>query len=58
MSRDIMLELRMLKKEKGMVKEGDAKRGIVKNELDFAFLFVVDIVKQESKLIIAGGREL
>eukprot|EP00811_Abedinium_folium_P024931 NODE_3513_length_2025_cov_3.947313.p1 GENE.NODE_3513_length_2025_cov_3.947313~~NODE_3513_length_2025_cov_3.947313.p1 ORF type:complete len:505 (-),score=191.33 NODE_3513_length_2025_cov_3.947313:511-1953(-) len=29
-----------------------------RKELDFVFLFVVDVVKQESHLVICGGREL
>lgn len=52
----IMLELRLLKKEKGIdpkTKERDQRK-----ELDFAFLFVVDVVQQKSHLIICGAREL
>lgn len=53
---EIMLELRLLKKEKGVdVLSGKRFR---KKELDFAFLFVVDIVGQRSYMIISGGREL
>jgi hypothetical protein len=59
-----MLELRLLKREKGgqNVKDRhvtgellDKQRG--KNfraELDFAYLFVVNVVDQQSYLIIAG----
>jgi len=47
-----MLELRMLKKEKGIQRDGKKKLAVKKLELDFAFLFVVDIVQQFSKLII------
>mmetsp|Transcript_48870 Transcript_48870/g.72592 ORF Transcript_48870/g.72592 Transcript_48870/m.72592 type:complete len:542 (-) Transcript_48870:445-2070(-) len=50
MSEEILLELRLLKKEKGA--------GIRSKELDFAFLFVVNVVEQTSTLLIAGGREL
>ena len=46
---DLLLELRILKKEKGC--------GEVRDQLDFAFLFVVDIVRKESKLLLCGGRE-
>ena len=45
----LLLELRILKKEKG--------GGDVREQLDFAFLFVVDIVRKESKLLLCGGRE-
>jgi len=45
----IIIELRTLKQEKG--------QGVLANELDFAFLFVVDVVKQCSVLLICGGRE-
>jgi len=45
----LLLELRILKKEKG--------KGDVKQQLDFAFLFVVDVVQQRSKLLVCGGRE-
>ena len=47
---DLLLELRVLKKEKG--------GGIRKNQLDFVFLFVVDVTNQCSQLLICGGREL
>ena len=30
----------------------------VTRQLDFAFLFVVDIINQSSCLLVAGGREL
>ena len=46
---NLLLELRLLKKEKG--------HGQVTKQLDFAFLFVVDVVNQNSKLLICGGRE-
>lgn len=46
---DLLLELRILKKEKGC--------GEVQDQLDFCFLFVVDIVRKESKLLLCGGRE-
>jgi len=45
----LILELRTLKIEKG--------GGKIANELDFAFLFVVDVVKQCSVLLVCGGRE-
>uniref|UniRef100_A0A7R9XUH5 DHHA2 domain-containing protein n=1 Tax=Prasinoderma coloniale TaxID=156133 RepID=A0A7R9XUH5_9VIRI len=45
----LLLELRILKKEKG--------GGDVAKQLDFAFLFVVDVVNQCSKLLVCGGRE-
>jgi len=47
---DLLVELRVLKKEKG---DGDRKK-----QLDFIFLFVVDITQQKSTLLICGGREL
>ncbi|CAD7932726.1 unnamed protein product [Amoebophrya sp. A120] len=61
---EIMLELRMLKKEKGEVVETAEDGSEIsrtrdyKRELDFAYLFVVDILNEKSYLIIAGGREL
>ncbi|CAD7953969.1 unnamed protein product [Amoebophrya sp. A25] len=82
---EIMLELRMLKKEKGECTEtvrlprgqcggsspvasaAAASTRMEKQvkkirdhrkELDFAYLFVVDILNEVSYLIIAGGREL
>merc|ERR1712137_168044 len=65
----IIAELRCLKHEKGTVFEqpkANSKRTSVwgepqhdqRKELDFAYLFIVDVVKQESHLIICGGREL
>lgn len=54
-AKDILLELRLLKKEKALVSEGHMNRTM---ELDFAFLFVVNVVEQKSTLLIAGGREL
>jgi len=53
---EIIMELRLLKKEKGCAKEAQTRNR--KAELDFAFLFVVDIVNQTSYLVVAGGREL
>ena len=58
---EIIVELRLLKKEKGVVRRKDGVRTKVRDrrkELDFAFLFVVDIVRQKSHLLICGGREL
>jgi inorganic pyrophosphatase/exopolyphosphatase len=55
----LLIELRLLKKEKGNVIDDDGN--IVRwkaRELDFAFLFVVDVTKQRSDMLIAGGREL
>jgi len=52
---DILLELRLLKKEKALVSDGKMDRTM---ELDFAFLFVVNVVEQSSILLICGGREL
>lgn len=52
---ELLLELRILKTSKGTGSDGvhDARR-----ELDFAFLFVVDVRAQRSVLLICGGREL
>jgi inorganic pyrophosphatase/exopolyphosphatase len=79
MADEILLELRLLKKEKGLVvaeqlddSADDESSGLNtededpalqmelqrSNELDFAFLFVVNIVEQSSILLIPGGREL
>lgn len=52
---ELLMELRLLKKEKGKQEDGTSSR---KMELDFAYLFVVDVTKQRSKLLICGGREL
>ncbi|CAJ1453197.1 unnamed protein product [Effrenium voratum] len=52
---ELLMELRILKVEKGQLQEGKHDR---RKELDFAYLFVVDVTKQESFLLIAGGREL
>lgn len=53
---DILLELRLLKKEKALTNDRcDLDRTM---ELDFAFLFVVNVVEQRSILLICGGREL
>lgn len=53
---EIMLELRLLKKEKGLCPKTKVRDR--RAELDFAFLFIVDIIKQQSSMIICGGREL
>jgi len=45
----LIVELRTLKIEKG--------NGELANQLDFAFLFIVDVVKQCSVLLVCGGRE-
>ena len=76
---EILLELRLLKKEKGLIERdlsaadkepvdhGDGENSAAlplaytlnrKRELDFAFLFVVNVVEQKSILLIPGGREL
>merc|ERR1712224_958671 len=55
-AQSIIFELRMLKKEKGY-KDASTKERDIRNELDFAYLFVVDIVKQNSFLLLCGGRE-
>ena len=57
-AKEIMLELRLLKKEKGKLTEENVNKQVKKLELDFAFLFIVDIVEQYSMIVIAGGREL
>jgi inorganic pyrophosphatase/exopolyphosphatase len=66
----ILLELRLLKKEKGLAAIDQANAPSTSesavstlqlnraDELDFAFLFVVNIVEQKSILLIPGGREL
>merc|ERR1719446_2003169 len=51
---ELLLELRILKVEKGDDGSGHNRRA----ELDFSLLFVVDVTKQESVLLVAGGREL
>lgn len=51
----LLLELRILKVEKGK-HAGEAHDR--RKELDFAYVFVVDITSQTSVLLIAGGREL
>lgn len=51
----IIMELRILKVEKGKLSESSHDR---RKELDFAYLFVVDVANQSSVLLIAGGREL
>merc|ERR1712137_1509224 len=45
----LILELRTLKYEKG--------GAIRSNRLDFAFLFVVNVVQQRSLMLVCGGRE-
>jgi len=55
-AKDILLELRLLKKEKGLV-DNNHKLDLTM-ELDFAFLFVVNVVQEDSILLISGGREL
>ena len=76
---EILLELRLLKKEKGLAvvhseevqpqeahqPENSAAESASSflqlqrtKELDFAFLFVVNVVEQKSILLIPGGREL
>merc|ERR1719183_1997682 len=54
-SDELLLELRILKVEKGDQKDGSHDNA---KELDFALLFVVDITKECSTLLVAGGREL
>ena len=39
----------------GVLKNGEHDR---RKELDFAYLFVVDVTRQLSYLLVAGGREL
>ena len=39
----------------GALKNGEHDR---RKELDFAYLFVVDVTQQKSFLLVAGGREL
>jgi inorganic pyrophosphatase/exopolyphosphatase len=75
---EILLELRLLKKEKGLAvvhlqdnspdtdntadSAAESASSFLQlqrtKELDFAFLFVVNIVEQKSILLIPGGREL
>lgn len=53
---NLLLELRILKVEKGKCQSsGKHDR---RKELDFSFIFVVDVTKQCSVLLICGGREL
>jgi inorganic pyrophosphatase/exopolyphosphatase len=61
---ELLMELRFLKKEKGgaayrVDKSRDQGTDDVPhaNELDFAFLFVVNIVEKCSFLLVCGGRE-
>lgn len=79
MAEEILLELRLLKKEKGLLasespddkqdqQQSSASASTTEpaagmelhrtRELDFAFLFVVNIVEHNSILLIPGGREL
>eukprot|EP00932_Pfiesteria_piscicida_P004691 SRR837773.14594.p1 GENE.SRR837773.14594~~SRR837773.14594.p1 ORF type:complete len:353 (-),score=167.22 SRR837773.14594:116-1132(-) len=53
---ELLLELRILKVEKG--KDSKTGKRDRRNELDFSYLFVVDVTRQCSKLLICGGREL
>eukprot|EP01065_Artemidia_motanka_P030377 TRINITY_DN36397_c0_g1_i1.p1 TRINITY_DN36397_c0_g1~~TRINITY_DN36397_c0_g1_i1.p1 ORF type:complete len:529 (+),score=134.60 TRINITY_DN36397_c0_g1_i1:68-1654(+) len=56
---ELIAECRCLKVEKGHVPSPDG--GYThdrRRELDFMYLFVVDVVKQESVMLVAGGREL
>lgn len=62
---DILKELRLLKKEKALLEDTDDDNdddGMMLMdrtlELDFAFLFAVNIVTETSTLLICGGREL
>lgn len=53
---ELLLELRILKIDKGKCQAGgnlDRRR-----ELDFSYLFVVNVTDQSSVLLICGGREL
>eukprot|EP00931_Biecheleriopsis_adriatica_P073137 TRINITY_DN47482_c0_g1_i1.p1 TRINITY_DN47482_c0_g1~~TRINITY_DN47482_c0_g1_i1.p1 ORF type:complete len:590 (-),score=123.51 TRINITY_DN47482_c0_g1_i1:279-2048(-) len=52
---DLLLELQMLKIEKGKRPDGTEDRS---KELEFAFCFVVDVTKQTSFLLICGPKEL
>merc|ERR1712228_1159782 len=52
---ELLLELRVLKIEKGKHANDPHDR---RKELDFAYIFIVDITKQSSVLLVAGGREL
>lgn len=54
-AQDLLLELRILKAEKGKLRDGSHDR---RKELDFAFVFVVDVTQQQSVLLICGSREL
>merc|ERR1711972_718665 len=51
----LLIELRILKMEKG--KQADATHDRRK-ELDFSYMFVVDVTAQKSVLLVCGGREL
>lgn len=53
-AQDLLFELQTLKVEKG--RDGDKHDR--RKELDFALLFVVDVTRQESFLLVAGSNEL
>jgi len=53
---ELLLELRLMKKEDPENRENELED--VSKHLDFAFLSIVDIVNQQTKLLICGGREL
>jgi len=53
-AQDLLFELQALKVEKGM----DGDKHDRRKELDFALLFVVDVTRQESFLLVAGSNEL
>ena len=62
-AKELLMELRLLKKEKALVDieggEGEGGKTLDRTlELDFAFLFVVNVVEETSILLICGGREL
>jgi len=52
---DILLELRILKVEKGRNPDGSENPS---KELGFAFVFVVDVTNQQSLLLLCGKKEL
>lgn len=56
MAAELLLELRILKVEKGRC--GCTGQHDRRKELDFSYLFVVDVTKQCSVLLVCGGREL
>jgi inorganic pyrophosphatase/exopolyphosphatase len=53
-AQDLLFELQALKVEKGM--DGDKHNR--RKELDFSLLFVVDVTRQESFLLVTGSSEL